>query len=143
MDLFITATLPENFAYLIRSFNWELTGDTVSDWDADIELRLFNHIPGQPVGTTEHVAVTQSLNIPATGNPFRIAPYNTNIPLSMFAGPIWAVHGGSITFRAACSNVAATAAAAAFIITHVEFLEYDLTQAQRYFINTPIPVLAR
>ncbi len=138
--MLITATLPVNFAYLLRSFNYQLTVDTSSDWDNSLELRMFNHIPGQPLGTSESLQV-QSANM-ATTAPMKFARADS-IMLSNFAGPIWAVHGGGITFRVQATNQAAAVQAAGFVITHVEFLEYDLTQAQRYYVNTPVPVLTR
>lgn len=141
INLFITATLPGNFAYILSRFNFELTVDTASDWDAQMELRMFNHIPGQPIGTSEHVTVNAKL-LAATGDPSRNAAA-VREAISQFTGPVWAVHGGSITFRVLASNVKAAAGAAGFVITHCEFLEYDLTQAQRYYINTPYPVMQR
>ncbi len=142
LDVFLTATLPVNFAYLMRSFNLRFTGDTASDLGNRCEMRLSNHIPGQEVGTVEVVQCPLNLFTPATAAPSRVAVVGAGV-VSMFAGPIWAVHGGSITFRAAFTNVAATAALAAFCTTHCEFYEYDLTQAQRYYINTPIPTISR
>ena len=141
--MFITATLPENFAYIMRSFNYELTVDTVTDWNKHIALRLFNHIPGQPVGTSETIHVQTSDTDNAGTNPAAAVHERGGSPLAAFAGPIWAVHGGAITFRVHASNIAAAVQAAGFVITHCEFLEYDLNQAQRYFINTPIPTIAR
>ncbi len=142
IDLFITATLPENFAYIVKSFNLQITSDRASDWDAQIDLRMSNHIPGQPLGMLEHLAQSIDLMVPGTGNPFRETREGSN-GLSAFTGPMWAVHGGSITFRVHAMNTNTNAMAASFVITHVEFLEYELVQAQRYWVNTPIPVIGR
>ncbi len=141
-NIFLTATLPVNFAYSLRSINLKISGDTISDLDNEADLRMFNHIPGQQVGTAEHMMLVMGLLNPATGDPFKCLrgdSYN----LSTFATPFWSVHGGSVTMRLHLANVAAAAAAAGFLISHAEFYEYDLTQAQRYYINTPLPVLAR
>ncbi len=142
IDVFVTATLPEGFAYIPRNFNMEFTGDTASDWDNEIELRMFNHIPGQPLGTSEQYMGVLGLMTPASGNPSRALRGDSYI-LHSFTSPMWATHTGSITFRLHLTNVAAAVAAAGFLITHIEFLEFDLTQAQRYYINTPIPVMLR
>lgn len=142
IDLFITATLPENFAYIIKSFNFQINSDRAADWDAQIELRLSNHIPGQPLGMLEMLQQDLLLMVPGTGNPFRTTKEGSST-LSCFTGPMWAVHGGSITFRVQACNVNSNAMAASFVTTHVEFLEYELVQAQRYYVNTPIPVIGR
>jgi len=144
IDLFLTATLPVNFAYIINRFTLELSVDTVSDWDPLVVLRMFNHIPGQPLGVAEHVAVRANLFTPAGATPTRVVTAESQTSgLWGFTAPMWSVHGGSITFRVAMTNVAAAVGAAGFLTCHTEFLEYDLTQAQRYWINTPVPVLSR
>lgn len=142
INVFITATLPPNFAYILSRFNLTVSGDRATDWEEDMGLRMLNHIPGQPLGTSEQVSVFAKF-IAATGNPNRTAT-EVQQAISQFAGPFWATAtGGSATFRVDMTNTEATAAAAAFVITHCEFLEYDLTQAQRYYVNTPYPVMQR
>jgi len=140
---FLTATLPENFAYIMRSINLLLSVDTASDWTSQTELRMSNHIPGQALGTTETmyaIAGTQPLG---SGGDTTKSFQSFTTELSHFTSPMWSVHGGSITFRVSMSNTAAAVGAAGFLISHCEFYEYDLTQAQRYYINTPVPVLGR
>ncbi len=134
LNLFLTANLPENFAYILTRFNYQLTADTASDWDRQLELRMFNHIPGQELGNSEHVHAQLTLMVPASFNPQLTVD---TVDLTNFAGPFW----GPASFRVFTANVAAAAAAASFLISHCEFLEYDLAQAQRYFINTRIPVM--
>ncbi len=143
IDVFITATLPLNFAYLMRSFNLQFTGDTASDWNASVTLRLLNHIPEQGgAGVSEQLTAPMTLFTPGSGSP-QLAVRDFH-DIRQFAGPFWSIsQTGQVTFRARIANVAAAAGAAAFVISHCEFYEFDLTQAQRYFINTPIPVIAR
>lgn len=142
IDVFLTATLPENYAYVMRNFNLQLSADTASDWDNTVVLRMFNHIPGQEVGTAEMISTEMSLFVPAGATP-TLTVNQHRLNLAAFTMPMWAVHGGSITFRVELTNIAAAVGAAAFVITHCEFYEYDLTQAQRYPLNTPFPVQAR
>lgn len=139
-SMFLTATLPENFAYIMRSFNCQISQDRALDWDQDMILRMLNHIPGQEVGTTEQIGVLFEFFANPTVN-FRTVrgPYD----LSAFSSPMWSVHTGAITFRVEAANTNNTVSTAGFVISHCEFLEYDLNQAQRYYINTPIPVLGR
>jgi len=105
-----------------------------------VALRLTNHIPGQEVGSSETIHSVLSLLAPATGS---AAISVFELDLSNFSMPMWGLHGFAPTFRAHSANINATAALAGFVITHVEFLEYDLVQAQRYWINTRTPVMAR
>ncbi len=147
MDIFLTATLPENFAYIISKFSYQLVVDTASDWDAEVELRLLNHIPGQPNGIAELISCQAPLKVNATRNDAKTVLSHT-VNLAMFTGPFWKADppltsGGTPTFRVHHSNTAAAVGGAGFVTSHCEFLEYDLTQAQRYYINTPYPVLTR
>ncbi len=145
IDVFLTATLPGNFAYIINRFNLSLFSDVASDWDPHVLLRIQNHIPNQPIGVLEEVLLRANLFTNSNDDPRRVVTAESSSSgLHSFTAPMWAIGGGeSFDFRVAMTNQAAAVGAAGFLITHVEFLEYDLTQAQRYFINTPIPVLSR
>jgi len=137
----LSATLPENFAYIWRSANFQITADFVTGFTDEVWLRLLNHISGEGVGSTENISSNFPIyvsNLAGSSSRMMRAPV-----LSQFAGPVWAVHGGAITFRMQASNAAAAAMAAGFLISHCEFYEYDLTQAQRFYVNTPVPTLSR
>jgi len=136
----VTATLPDAFAYILVRFNAAYTANNASSWSQQMVLRLFNHIPSQPLGTLEEVSIAFEF-MSTAGTPKRTAAVRGE--LANFIGPMWSTHSGEITFRMEMNNVAAPASSAGFLISHVEFLEYDLVQAQRYFINTPQPVLQR
>ncbi len=140
----MTATLPGNFAYILRSFNIELTADTATDWEPSCVLTLSSHITGQGgVGQSENMTCDM-LVMRAPAGAVASMTISRAPDLSNFAGPFWAAEGASnAVFVANMRNLESAAGAAAFVIAHVEFLEYDLTQAQRYYINTPVPVLAR
>ncbi len=136
-----TAVLPSNFAYILTGFNYSMEVDTAPDWESRILLSLGNHIPNQPVGSLELIHATVT-DLPQSGsNPSKVME---TVDLTNFTGPFWStVPGAGVTFTVQTSNEAAAVAAAGFLTSHVEFLEYDLTQAQRFWINTPIPVLSR
>ncbi len=141
-NLFITATLPENFAYLMRSFNSRISFDTVADLDTFIAIRMLNHIPNQGGSAEETMHVLQNLKEDATSNSSRVSDQRDSV--TAFAGPVWADPGGSaITFRAAYANIEDPAQATGSVTTRCEFYEYDLTQAQRFYINSPFPVISR
>lgn len=135
------ATLPANFAYIFTKFNLQLSVDRVSDFDTTFNLKLLNHIPGQSIGVSENVMASGTVIAFGGTDPQYSAQ---TVDLSDFTAPFWAVTPNSaVTFILTMRNSAAAAAAAGFLICHVEFLEYDLTQAQRYWLNTPVPVLTR
>lgn len=138
-NIFLTASLPEGFAYIIQRFTWHYSIG-VTDWDDQIELRLLNHIPGGEIGSAEFMFLTTAVMAGAGVAAARalVAPFSD---LRMFTSPMWAPEVGGFSFRVFATNTGAPATSAGFIISHVEFLEYDLTQAQRFPVNTPIPVL--
>ncbi len=136
----MTATLPDQFAYVLRAFNVHLEADFANDFNGACLLRLFNHIPGQPLGNNEVIATILNRSVLPAGSAHATA---TVTQLSNFVGPFWSTKEGSVTFRAQLNNTQAQVLAAGFVTTHVEFLEYDLVQAQRYWIETPIPTIQR
>jgi len=138
--LHVTATLPDGFAYVPRSLNVSLAVDRATDFRAFVAIRLFNHIAGQELGTAEWAIADFEFWDPGSTTAARILQ---NPNLVNFAQPIWALHTGSPTARITMYNTNATAAAAGFVTTHWEFYEYDLTQAQRFWVNTPIPTIGR
>ncbi len=140
LRLLLNLTLPDSFAYVVRTFDAQIRGDTATDYNPEVILAMFNHIPGLAIGSEQYIS------IPLSPQPSTVGVENaTTGPSNLhdFVSPAWSTHAGTITFRAEFLNVAAAAAAVAFINSYVEFLEYDLVQAQRYWINTPIPVLNR
>ncbi len=140
--MFLTATLPVNFAYIFHRFNWLFTTDTIGDWQKMLALRMSNHIPGQEVGTTETVSVTmRDFFPPGSTNQLVVgAPDAKDCPAA-FTQPMWSAFGSGIDFRVQMSNSTAAVGGVGFLISHLEFLEYDLTQAQRFWVNTPIPTM--
>ncbi len=141
-EQFLTATLPQNFAYLLRSVTWQVAIDTVSDWDNDILMRMFNSIPNQP-GSTEAMGGLTTLVVPTANQVPTRTLRADSINLSMFTGPFWPTDGNAASFRITAVNVAAAVGAAGTVRSHVDFYEYDLNQAQRYYLNSPIPVMTR
>ncbi len=141
-DLFVTATLPRNFAYVLRAFMMKVVVDTVSDWGSEVELLITRGIPGQGA-SQQAIHMVSTLRTPATATPQRCVS-GRDQAMAQFVGPMWATDPVlSVAFRMAMSNVAAAVGAAGTLQTHVEFYEYDLSQAQRYWINTPTPTIKR
>ncbi len=141
IDVFLTATLPSSFAYILRAVSLQLTSPEASDWQPTCVLRMLNHIPGQPLGTSEEIAASLHF-MSSSSTAFRTIGA-TEPALQLFSGPVWSSHQGTITFRIQMANIAAAVSGTAFLISHCEFLEYDLAQAQRFWVNTPSPVIRR
>lgn len=137
-EVLLSATLPDAFAYSLARYDAVLTQDRAQDWNDANVLRLFNGIPGQPTGNavevlcnTQFVAVVGSV-----GN----SNISHNVQLENFPAPFWSTIPGAPSFRARWINNNATVAAAGFLQCHADFYEYDLVQAQRYWVHTPQPV---
>jgi len=135
-----TAALPINFAYVLTKFNLRISGDTSNLFEEEVAIQLINHIPAQGVGSEEHAAGVM-LDTNKSGSDDAIVL--GTIDLSNFVAPFWSTPGSVANFIMAISNSSGVAMAAGTIQSHVEFLEYDLVQAQRYWINTRIPTMHR
>ncbi len=143
IEMFLTAVLPNNFAYLLRSVTYQISVDTASDWEGSVIIRMFNAIPGQP-GSTEAQSALTSLVTPVATSVNSRTLRGDMLNLAMFTGPFWSPDTSTATtFRLAHFNTAAAVGAIGTVRSHVDFYEYDLVQAQRYYVNTPIPVMAR
>ncbi len=142
IELFMTATLPLNFAYLLRSVTFQISVDTAADWETTCLIRMFNAIPNQPSSTETQAVLMSDVTGSANGTPSNTIR-SAQLDLSMFTGPFWPTDGNPATFRISAFNTAAAVGAAGTIRSHVDFFEYDLTQAQKYYLNTPIPVMRR
>jgi len=142
IELFLTATLPQNFAYLLRSLTVQLAVDTASDWGGSVLIRMFNAIPNQPGSTEAAASVFRLVTPTANSTPTRTLG-GDQVNLAMFTGPFWPTDGNNASLRVAAFNTAAAVGAAGTIRSHVDFYEYDLTQAQKYWLNSPIPVMNR
>jgi len=138
-SILVTAILPDQFAYILVRYNMVLFANQAGNWESKGNLRLFNHIPGQPLGTFE----TLSVEFEFMGGPTPVRTMAVRGELANFCGPMWSTHAGSISFRSENNNLNDGVASAGTIVSHVDFLEYDLVQAQRWWINTPTPVLQR
>ncbi len=137
-QMLLTATLPDSFAYSISKFDFRWEADTASDIQLLAQTRLFNHIPGQPLGSVQTMA--HPLLFFATDVNYVTA---VDPDLTQFIAPFWSTHSGAVTWRLEARNFNDPAMAIGFFFCHVEFYEYDLVQAQRYWINTPVPVSIR
>lgn len=137
LQALLTLTLPDSFAYSISRFDLVLEDARATDWRGQCLLFLLNHIPGQPLGSRQDMNLV--FDFGSFPSPMRNANTTGGV-LSQFISPMWSTHSGEITFRANIYNPSATAATTQNLRSHVEFYEYDLVQAQRYFVNTPIPV---
>jgi len=141
LDLFLTATLPVGFAYLLRSIVMRVAQDDADDWEKTCEVLMTRAIPGQ--GVTSQVIHLEATLFRVGSGTDRIAVLARDADLSSFAGPFWSTQPIAAALRLHMANVEAATADEGIVDAHVEFYEYDLNQAQRYWINTPIPVLKR
>ncbi len=137
--MFITATLPLNFAYILTRFSLEHTDTRASDWDTNASLRLFE----AGLGADAENAIVPLVLFGAAAAPINARLTAGPADLSNFKGPFWTKRGGALSVRVEMVNMVNTVTLGGSVISHMEFLEYDLSQAQRHYINSPIPVLSR
>lgn len=140
LRIHMDAVLPDSFAYAIRRFDAQIRATNIEEGELSAQLSLFNHIPGVPLGSEQYISIPMVGSQRAFGaneEQLTSAPAD----LSDFVSPCWSTQVGSITFRFDWMNKSAFIQGAGFCNSYVEFLEYDLVQAQRYWVNTPVPVM--
>ncbi len=139
IQTFISATLPLNFAYILRSFTLEMSDTRATDWERFVMLRIAES--GQGAFADNGLVPLELFGASAAPVGARLVASPADV--SNFQGPFWSLKGRTVVFRAELVNMTTTVTLGGSLISHVEFYEYDLTQAQRHYINTAIPVLSR
>ncbi len=138
--MLLTATLPLNFAYILTRFSLAFIDTRAADWDAMAVLRVSEAGGG---ASAEHFTVPLDL-FGSAPNPLDSRLVARPTSLAAIAAPFWARAGDAAVFlQVEMVDTNNTVTLGGTVTSHIEFLEYDLTQAQRYWINTLIPVLSR
>lgn len=137
--LHLQATLPGNFAYVFAGMSLSLRQDRAGDWFSKYTLSLTDYHQGSLVlRNSWNFEFTTSANLPVDrkcdgGGPDRVPRQ-----------PMWAGRGSSgISIAIDTFNATATVATSGFVNCFINFWEFDLEQARKYPINTPIPTQSR
>ncbi len=137
----ITGSLPPNFAYVVSTLSYVIQIDTAADFDNFARLRIFNGLPNAVPGNEQIALFNFSKLLSGVGTAERVLTYGEGSLREWFPNPIWRTAGAagiSFTLRITNGNNAVMAAGTQFF--NMSFYQYDLTQAVRFPLNSPIPV---
>lgn len=136
----LTATLPNNFGYVMADAGLNLAQDRAVDWQANSTVNLQNFFQA-----TTDISVGLSYT---WHQGFKADLDNTIILMDVRqpwpAFPMVAPRGTSgILVVISAFNGNATAAAAGTVNSFISFWQFDLEQLRKYPINSPIPTHSR
>ncbi len=141
-QLNITGSLPGGFAHILSSLSFQIQADTSVGFEDAVRFRIFN---GIPTGVTNNSQIAlfelDSFILKNVSNEQRILTYRLGSVREWFPQPLWPRPGSNATsFTLDASNGADPAMAAGTILFHIAFYQYELNQAVRFPLNSPIPV---
>ncbi len=139
-ELIVTMTLDPQFAYRLIHFNASLIQDAANDWLNRAYLEVENAIRGMPDGQTQRHVVSLDDTV---RNVSAVEMWMGR--LQHRVGPTYVIQstpsGAAIgcTFNAINQNAAAALAGTMdFLCT---FLEFDIEQAERFYLHAPVMTL--
>jgi len=140
----ISGALPAGFAYTFQAIAFTLTQDVANNWDNRAVLRCVNWVPN--AGLTQHIVY-------ALEDADEINDATAEIPIQVMRGlvgepGIWGRQvifnpGFTASFSFLAHNEDTNAGAAGTVDFCASFLEYDLTQATRMGLQSPVPTTSR
>lgn len=145
LNLTITCSLPDNFAYVISHLSFEIAVNKATDFNATCRFRIFNGLPNVAIGNNQAAVFNMSnYDDGAVTDGRRILDFSLGGVRDWYPTPIVKTqgaigHSGILQY----TDDVATAAAAGTLEFSLSFYQYDLTQAVRYPLNFPFPVGVR
>ncbi len=141
----ISGVLPAGFAYQLMQIGMTLNQDVAASWSVRPIMRMVNWTPNAVAGV--HVVF-------AWENAFEFADASAVQPVKVLRAfdtsqqplgnqIIFSSGVAAISFSFLAVNESDPAGAAGTVDFKASFLEYDLTQATRFGIQTPLPVSVR
>lgn len=145
MVINFTMALPPNFAYTLSKITYMLGVDTASDWEDECIIRAFNTMPNVAPGNEQWTTWGMRLHEPgSTLQNRRVLTYELGTPREFYPTPMWLSEGGvGHSFLLNYANKAAAVQAAGVQFLSLECYQYDLSQAVRYPLNSPLPTTLR
>lgn len=134
----LTGTLSPNYAYVFAEIGVLMTQNRAADWESVYTLNLGSWYQG-----LTSVAMDWNFDWPLVG--FDQQRRGNGLSKNpMPSAPMWAPSDSSgILINISGSNGNNTVATAGVINGYINFWEFDLEQARKFPINSPIPVHAR
>ncbi len=143
----ISGALPANFAYQFAQIAFTLTQDVAASWNARPTIRCVNWTPNVSA-TTQHLVYVLE-------DAFEFADASAVDAITVLRGlgeegshpfgrqMIFSVGGALPSFSFLAVNETDPAGAAGTVDFFMSFFEFDLTQAVRFGLNTPMQTYGR
>lgn len=137
----ITCSLPPTFAYVISALNWEVEVDTAEDWTAFVRARVFNGLPNADPGNNQVAAFNFSNWRFAPLIQRRVLDFSLGSIREWYPQPLVRSPGAAgMSFIVNAGNGNNNVQAAGTQDFNVAFYQYELNQAVRHPLNSPVPV---
>lgn len=141
INLQITCSLPPAFAYVVSAINFMITVDTATDWNPTARFRAFDGMPNAAPNNTQNAVFSMANYDNASVNDDRrILTFQFGGIREWFPNPVYAPPGGFPSLILNYDNAAAAVQAAGTMSFALTCYQYELNQAVRYPLNSPIPV---
>ncbi len=141
----ISGVLPAGFAYQFVQVGMTITQDRAVDWTNRSVMRLVNWTPGAPHGAhmTFGLEFANEFGDAAAVTPVRVVRGMGESRTIIGQQILFQPGRDAISFSMLAVNEIATVAAAGTVDFIASFLEFDLSQAVRFGLQSPVPVRTR
>ncbi len=138
----VTGALPGGFAYVISALSYSLTVDRAADFHSNMKFRILAGLPGGPPGNEQNAIFSLGSFVPgsAIAVPTRILAYTFGSLREWYPQPFFNTSALSISFSLTIGNGSDTVQAAGTQFFSCSFYQYELNQAVRFPLNSPVPV---
>lgn len=139
--LTFTCSLPPSFAYVVSSLSLEIQVDTADEWDAFVRVQMFNTLPSAAPGNRQvSLFDFEDYRLPLA-DAEKILTFRQGTIRDWYPQPlVRSVGAVGMTFLVVASNGNANVQAAGTMFFNAAFYQYELNQAVRFPLNSPVPV---
>ncbi len=139
----ITGSLPQNFAYIFNSISWNIIVDRAADFFDVMRFRIFNGLPNGTNGS-QQVAMFNFTNLSPTAALIanqRVLEFSRGNVSDWYPNVlIPPAPSQAMSFTISAFNAEDAAQAAGTQSFSASFYQYELNQAVRFPLNSPLPV---
>ena len=143
----ISGVLPAGFAYQFMQIGMTIEQDVAASWNVRPIMRMVNWTPNVSAGVHLVFALESSFEFADAGAVSAVEVMRGSIGMAgsfpLGHQIVFSVARAAISFSLLAVNESDPAGAAGTIDFLASFLEYDLTQATRFGIQTPVPINLR
>lgn len=141
INLSVFSSLPQGYAYIFSSISFEIACDTAAEWNSTARVRIFNGQPNAPTAPNEQPALVTMTNYNdgGTSDSRRILDLAQGSLRNWWPSPIYNARF-AISIILQFTNFNVNVQAAGDLIFNMQLYQYDLNQAVRQPLNSPLPV---